>query len=144
MVLEDLLSEPIDGGMMEVCADMPDVGLELSRAAYHASSTLGRGLKSQEADLDCSVPMEVVGDPSAIEVAATENPVPEDGAGVYPAPRVLPVIIWLRWAARAMTQPPRVSERVPLLILPWMSTSGILLHTLVAWLHTVLRVRKSP
>ena len=45
-----------------------------------------RGLKSQEADLDCSVPMEVVEDPSALEVAATENPVPEDGAGVYPAP----------------------------------------------------------
>jgi hypothetical protein len=39
MVPEDLLSEPIDGGMMEVCADMPDVGLELSRAASRASST---------------------------------------------------------------------------------------------------------
>jgi hypothetical protein len=86
MVPEDLLSKPIDGGMMEVSADMPDVGLELSRAASRASSTLGRGLKSQEADLDCFVPMEVVGDPSALEVAATENPVPEYGAGVYPAP----------------------------------------------------------
>jgi hypothetical protein len=40
MVPEDLLSEPIDGGMMKVCADMPDVGLELSRAASRASSTL--------------------------------------------------------------------------------------------------------
>jgi hypothetical protein len=86
IVLEDLLSEPIDGGMMEVCADMPDVGLELSRAASRASSTLERGLKSQEADLDCSVPMEVVENPSVLEVAATENPVPKDGAGVYPAP----------------------------------------------------------
>jgi hypothetical protein len=86
MVPEDLLFEPIDGGMMEVCADMPDVGLELSRAASRASSTLGCCLKSQEADLDCSVPMEVVGDPLALEVAATENSVPEDGAGVYPAP----------------------------------------------------------
>jgi hypothetical protein len=85
MVLEDLLSEPIDGGMMEVCADMPDVGLELSRAASRASSTLERGLKSQEADLDCSIPMEVVENTSALEVAATENPVPKDGAGVYPA-----------------------------------------------------------
>jgi hypothetical protein len=86
MVPKDLLSEPIDGGMMEVCADMPDVGLELSRAASRASSTLERGLKSQEADLDCSAPIEVVENPSALEVAATENPVPEDGAGVYPAP----------------------------------------------------------
>jgi hypothetical protein len=66
MVPEDLLFEPIDGGMMEVCADMPDVGLELSRAASCASSTLGRCLKSQEADPDCSIPMEVVGDPSAL------------------------------------------------------------------------------
>jgi hypothetical protein len=87
MVPEDLLSEPIDGGMMEVCADMPDVGLELSRAASRASSTLERGLKSQEADLDCSVPIEVVENPSALEVVATENPVPEDGASVYPAPK---------------------------------------------------------
>jgi hypothetical protein len=86
MVPEDLLSEPIDGGMMEVCADMPDVGLELSQAASRASSTLERGLKSQEANLDCSIPMEVVEDPSALEVAATENPVPEDGAGIYLAP----------------------------------------------------------
>jgi hypothetical protein len=30
MVLEDLLSEPTDGGMVDICADVPDVGLELS------------------------------------------------------------------------------------------------------------------
>jgi hypothetical protein len=29
MVPEDLLSEPTDGGMMDVCSDIPDVGLEL-------------------------------------------------------------------------------------------------------------------
>jgi hypothetical protein len=86
MVPEDLLFEPTDGGMMEVCADVPDVGLELSRAASRASSTLERGLKSQEADMDCSVPMEVVENPSALEVAATENSVPKDGTSVYPAP----------------------------------------------------------
>jgi hypothetical protein len=40
MVLEDLLSEPADGGMMDICADVPDAGLELSRAASRASSTL--------------------------------------------------------------------------------------------------------
>jgi hypothetical protein len=86
IVPEDLLSEPTDGGMMEVCANVPAVGLELSRAASRASSTLERGFKSQEADLDCSVPMEVVENPSALEVAATENLVPKDGACVYPAP----------------------------------------------------------
>jgi hypothetical protein len=46
MVPEDLLSEPADGGMMEICADVPDAGLELSRAASRASSTLERGFKS--------------------------------------------------------------------------------------------------
>jgi hypothetical protein len=86
MVPEDLLSEPADGGMMEICADVPAVGVELSRAASRASSTLERGFKSQEADLDYSVPMEVVENPSALEVAATENSAPKDGACVYPAP----------------------------------------------------------
>jgi hypothetical protein len=86
MVPEDLLSEPTDGGMMEVCTDVPDIGLDLFRAASRASSTLERGLKSQEADLDCFVPMEVVENPSALEVAATENPVLKDGASVYLAP----------------------------------------------------------
>jgi hypothetical protein len=86
VVLKDLLSEPTDGGMMDVCTDMPNVGLELSRAVSRALSALERGLKSQEADLDCSVPMEVAENPSALEVAAAENPVPKDGASVYPAP----------------------------------------------------------
>jgi hypothetical protein len=30
MVPEDLFSEPTDGGMMDICADVPDAGLELS------------------------------------------------------------------------------------------------------------------
>jgi hypothetical protein len=86
MVPEDLLSEPTDGGMMDVCSDIPDVGLELSRAASHASSTLECGLRSQEAGLGCSLPMEVTENPSALEVVAAENPVPKDGASSYPAP----------------------------------------------------------
>jgi hypothetical protein len=86
MVPKDLLSEPADGGMMEICADVPDAGLELSRAASRASSTLERGLKSQEAGLDCSVPMEVVEGPSALEVPTTESLVLKDGASVCPAP----------------------------------------------------------
>jgi hypothetical protein len=65
---------------------VPAVGVELSQAASRASSTLERGFKSQEADLDCSVPMEVVENPSALEVAAIEDSVPKDGACVYPAP----------------------------------------------------------
>jgi hypothetical protein len=71
---------------MEICVDVPDARLELSRAASRASSTLERGLKSQKAGLDCSVPMEVVEGPSALEVAVTEGSVLKDGASVYPAP----------------------------------------------------------
>mgnify|MGYP006934350017 CR=1 FL=1 len=86
MVPEDLLSEPADGGMMDVCTDVPDAGLELSRAASRASSTLERGLKGQEAGLDCSAPMEVGEGPSALEVAVTESSALKDGASAYPAP----------------------------------------------------------
>ena len=86
MVPEDLLSEPTDGGMMDVCTDILDVGLELSRAASRAPSTLECGLHSQEAGLGCSTPMEVTENPLTLEVADAENPVPKDGASGYPAP----------------------------------------------------------
>jgi hypothetical protein len=86
MVPEDLLSELADGGMMDICADVPDVGLEFSRAASRASSTLERGLKGQEAGLDCPAPMEVGEGPSAFEVAVTESSTLKDGASTYPAP----------------------------------------------------------
>jgi hypothetical protein len=122
MVPEDLLSEPADGGMMDICAEVPDAGLELSRAASHASSTLEHGLKGQEASLDCSAPMEVGEGPSALEVAVTESSALKNGAGAYPAPRVLPGMTWLGWVARAMTQPLRVSESVLPLTLPWTFT----------------------
>jgi hypothetical protein len=144
MVPEDLLSEPADGGMMEICADVLAVGVELSRAASRASLTLEHGFKSQEADLDCSVPMEVVENPLALEVAATENSVPKDGACVYPAPEGV-VGDDPAWVSSASYDPaPRVSERVLLLILLWMFTSGLLLHILVAWQQHRLRIRRSP
>jgi hypothetical protein len=49
MVPEDLLSEPADGGTMDVCVDVLDAGLGSSQAASRASSTLERGL-----ELSCS------------------------------------------------------------------------------------------
>jgi hypothetical protein len=127
-----MLSEPTDGDMMDVCSGTPDVRLEVSRAASRASSTLEGGLRSQEVGQGRSILMEVTENPSALEVAVAENPVLKGGAGGCPAPRVLSVMIQLRWVAQAATQPPRVSERAPLLIPPWMSTSGLLHHTLVA------------
>jgi hypothetical protein len=44
VVPEGMLSEPTNGDMMDVCSDTPDVGLEVSWAASHASSTLEGGL----------------------------------------------------------------------------------------------------
>jgi hypothetical protein len=82
MVLEDLLSEPADDGVMEVCADVLDVGLRSSRA----SSTLERGLEGQETDLDHLGPMEVTEGPSALEAATAENLVLRDGVDTCPAP----------------------------------------------------------
>jgi hypothetical protein len=86
MVPEDLLSEPVDGGAMDVCANVLDARLGSSRAASRASSTLERGLEGQEVGLDCTAPMEVTEGPSALEVDAAENSTLKDGAGAYPAP----------------------------------------------------------
>jgi hypothetical protein len=85
VVLEDMLSEPADGDMMDVCSNTPDVGLEVSRAASRASSTLEGGLQSQEVGQGRSIPMEVTKSPSALEVAVAENPVLKGGAGGCPA-----------------------------------------------------------
>jgi hypothetical protein len=82
MVPEDLLSEPADDGVMEVCADVLDAGLRSSRA----SSTLERDLEGRETDLDRPGPMEVTEGPSALEVATAENLDPKDGVDTCPAP----------------------------------------------------------
>jgi hypothetical protein len=82
MVPEDLLSEPADDGVMEVCADMLDAGLRSSRA----SSTLERGLEGQETDLDHLDPMEVTEGPSALEAATAGNLALKDGVDACPAP----------------------------------------------------------
>jgi hypothetical protein len=86
VVHEDMLSKPTDGDMMDICSDILDMGLELSRAASHASSTLEGGLRSQEVGQGCSIPMEVTESPLALEVAVAENPVLKDGASGCPAP----------------------------------------------------------
>jgi hypothetical protein len=86
VVPEDLLSEPTDGDMMDVCSNNPDVGVGVSRAASRASSTLEGGLRSQEVGQGCSIRMEVTESPSALEVAVAENPVLKDGASGCPAP----------------------------------------------------------
>jgi hypothetical protein len=80
VVPEDMLSEPTDGDMMDVCSDTPDVGLEVSRAASRASSTLEGGLRCQEVGQDSLTPMEMIDNPSALEVAVAENSVLKGGA----------------------------------------------------------------
>jgi hypothetical protein len=151
VIPEDMLSEPIDGDMMDVFSDIPDVGLEVSRAASRASSTLEGGLRCQEVGQDCPTPMEVTKDPSAVDVAVAENPAPKGGASGYlapegvarndparvgiasfnPAPESVAVSDPAPMAVRVATQPPRVSERALLPIPPWMSTSGRLHHVLM-------------
>jgi hypothetical protein len=82
-----MLSEPTVGDMMDACSKIPDVGLEVSQAVSHASSTLEGSLRCQEVGQVGPTPMEVTKDPSALEVAIAENPVLEGGAGSYPAPK---------------------------------------------------------
>jgi hypothetical protein len=86
VIPEDMLLEPTAGDMMDVCSDIPDVGLEVSRAVSRASSTLEGSLRCQEVGQDCLTPMEVTEDPSALEVAVADNPAPKGGAGGYLAP----------------------------------------------------------
>jgi hypothetical protein len=81
-----MLSEPTADDMMVVCSEIPDVGLEVSRAVSHASSILEGSLRCQDVDQNCPTHMEVTEEPSALEVAAAKNPVLEDGACSYPAP----------------------------------------------------------
>jgi hypothetical protein len=87
VVPEDMLSEPTADDMMAVCSEIPDVGLEVSRAVSRASSTLEGSLPCQYVGLNCPTHMEVTENPSALEVAAVKNLAPEDGAGSYPAPK---------------------------------------------------------
>jgi hypothetical protein len=48
VIPEGMLSEPTAGDMVDVCSDIPDVGLEVSGAVSHASLTLEGSLQCQE------------------------------------------------------------------------------------------------
>jgi hypothetical protein len=52
----------------------------------HASSTLEGSRPCKDTDSSYSTPMEVAEGPSALEVAAAEDPTPEGGTGSYLAP----------------------------------------------------------
>jgi hypothetical protein len=43
-----MLSEPTTDDMMNVCSEIPDMGLEVSRAVSRASSTLEGSLRCQD------------------------------------------------------------------------------------------------
>ena len=87
VVPKDMLSEPAADDVMVVCSEIADVGLEVSRAVSRASSTLEGSLQCQDIGPSCPTPMEVTREPSALEMAAAENPASEGGAGSYPSPR---------------------------------------------------------
>jgi hypothetical protein len=81
VVPEDMLSEPTADDVMVVCSEIPEVGLEVSRAISHASSTLDGSLPCQDVGPSRPTPMEVTEDPSTLEVATAEDPAPEGVAG---------------------------------------------------------------
>jgi hypothetical protein len=83
MVLEDLLSEPVDVDATEACAAAPDTGLRSS----HASSTLECNLEGRDADLDCPGSMEMAEGPSTLEVVTVESQDLKNGADACPAPK---------------------------------------------------------
>jgi hypothetical protein len=86
VVPKDMLSEPTANDVMVVCSEVLDVGMEVSRAVSRASSTLEGNLQCQDAGLNRPTPMEVIEEPSALEVATAEDPAPEGGASSYPDP----------------------------------------------------------
>jgi hypothetical protein len=86
VIPEDMLSEPTADDMMVVCSEIPDMGLEVSRAVSRVSSTLEGSLRGQDAGPSYLTPMEIAEELSALEVATAEDPAPEGGAGSYPAP----------------------------------------------------------
>jgi hypothetical protein len=81
-----MLSEPAADDVMVVCSGIPDVGLEVSRVVSRASSTLAGSLQSRDVGPSYPTPMEVIGEPLALEAAAVENPAPQGGVGSYLAP----------------------------------------------------------
>jgi hypothetical protein len=87
VVPEDMLSEPNADDMMVVCLEILDVGLDVSRAMSRASLTLEGSLQCQDVDLNYPTHMEVIEDPSALEVAAIKKPSPRGWCWQLPSPR---------------------------------------------------------
>ena len=94
IIPEDLLSQPPEANNPTICSEVPDDGLlprdsawqEITHVVSHASSTLEGGLPCEDVDLSHLAPMDTAEGFSALEVAATEDPVPKGGAGCDPAP----------------------------------------------------------
>jgi hypothetical protein len=110
VIPKDILSEPPEADIPTICSEVLNGGLslhdsakqEVTRVVSRASSILEHSLPCKSADPSHPTSMEVAEGPSALEVAATEDPAPKGGAGSGPAPRVL--------------------EHAPSLLLPWTST----------------------
>jgi hypothetical protein len=95
VVPEDILSESPEADIPTICLEVPDGGLslhdsagqEVTRVVSRASSTLEGSLPCKSVDPSHPAPMDVAEGPSALEVAAAENPAPEGGADSGPAPK---------------------------------------------------------
>jgi hypothetical protein len=73
-----------------------------------ASSTLEDSLPRKDTDPSYPTPMEVAEGPSALEVAAAEDPAPEGGTGSYPTPEGVVGSDLALWVVLAIIQPPRM------------------------------------
>jgi hypothetical protein len=90
----DISSEPLEADIPTICSEVLDgvlslhdsAGQEVTRVVSRASSTLEGNLPCKNADPSHPTPMEVAEGPSALEVAAVEDPAPKGGAGSDPAP----------------------------------------------------------
>lgn len=100
IIPENLLSEPPKVDNPIICSEVPDyvllpcdpVGQEVTQTVSRASSTLEGGLAREDAlalnaaDPSPPDPLGMAEGASALEVAVTEGPAPEGGAGSDPAP----------------------------------------------------------
>ena len=81
-----MLSEPTADDVPTFYSEVLDGGQGVTRAVSRASSTLEGSLQCQDVGPSHPTPMEVIEEPSTLEVATAEDPALEGGAGSYPAP----------------------------------------------------------
>jgi hypothetical protein len=132
VIPKDILLEPLEADIPTICSEVTDGELslldfarqEVTRVVSRASLTLESSLPCKDTNPSHPTPMEVAEEPSALEVAAAEDPSTEGGAGSYPA---LKGVVGSNLAPEGRASgnlAPRVFRHALSLLLPLTSTSG--------------------